>query len=281
MRAPTITRTPSARSAGRAVLALALVWAAGVAPVRAQAGVPSTPAALIQAMEAAAGRLDYDEASSLARTALERYAELTPDQLITVHTALGVLHHTRSEPVEARRQFAAALSIDPELRLESVLISPKTVEFFDAVRADLRAAGRAADPALAETRYVVLVDRRPTAAVRSLVAPGWGQFHKGDRTKGWAFAISAAATAAGALTTTISRADARADYLAAVTPEEIDETYRVYDRWHRARGAFVIGAAAVWAAALADALLTGAPDPPPVSIAPSSDGTGLSLRATF
>ena len=33
---------------------------------------------------------------------------------------------------EARRQFEAALSIDPALTLDPVLVSPKTVEFFDS-----------------------------------------------------------------------------------------------------------------------------------------------------
>ena len=257
-----------------ALLALALLTAS-----TALAQPASSPADLIRAMEDAVVRLDYDVAEARAREALARFDALTPDQLVTVHSALGVLLYARNEPVEARRQFEAALSLNPALSLDPVRTSPKTLEFFGEVRSDAvseAGGGTRAEPAV---RYVVLEDRRPGAALRSLAVPGWGQFHKGDRAKGWAFAAATGALVAGAFAAQGARAAAREDYLAAPTEAEAARRFAPYNRWHRARNALALGAGAVWAASALEALLTGGPEAPPsLAVEPAPEVVGLRLR---
>ncbi|WP_412062382.1 hypothetical protein [Rubrivirga sp. IMCC45206] len=237
------------------------------------AAAQPAPADLLRAMEDAVARLDSEAAEARAREALA--LDLSPDQLVTVHTTLGVLLHARGEPVEARRQFEAALSLDPALALDPVLVSPKTVEFFDEIQAKF--AAPQAGPVVPTIRYVVLEDRRPGAALRSLALPGWGQFHKGDRAKGWAFALAAGASLAATGAASAARASARDAYLAAVTPADAERLYPAYDRWHRTRAALAVGTAAVWAAAALDALATGAPSPP-ASVRPTPQGLALRVR---
>ncbi len=234
--------------------------------VAASAAAQPAPSAdaLVRAMDAAVERLDYEEAEARAREALARCDALTrcdalsPDQLVEVHTTLGVLLHTRGEPVEARRQFEAALSIAPDLRLDPVLVSPKTVEFFDGVRA--AAAPRESPAGPQEIRYVVVPDPRPAAALRSLVVPGWGQFYKGDRGKGWAFVVTAGALAAGTAAAHLVYLDADRDYTQAGRGADFAALNARRDRWYTTRGVLVRGAAAVWGAAALDALVSGGPE---------------------
>lgn len=259
----------------RAVL-LALLLAASAA---AQPG--TNPADLLVAMEAAVARFDYDAAEDRAREALARFDALSPDQLVTVHSTLGILLHAKDEPVEARRQFEAALSIDPALTLDPVLVSPKTVEFFDEVRATMATDGAAG--AAPELRYVLVEDRRTGAAFRSLLLPGWGQLYKGDRAKAVAFGLAAGAVTAATAVADLRRAAAREDYLATRGSEaEIAEAYDVYDRRYRLSSTLVRGAAVVWGAAMLDALLTGGPEPVQrLSVTPAEEGAGLRLTASF
>ena len=256
----------------RALLLAVLLTAAAAA----QPG----PADLLVAMEDAVARLDYATAEDRAREALARFDALTPDQLVTVHATLGILLHAQDEPVEARRQFEAALSIDPALTLDPVLVSPKTVEFFDEVRATMATStGAAAGPDL---RYVLIEDRRTAGALRSLVVPGWGQFYKGDRAKGWGFALAGGAAVTGLVVAETRYNAAREDYEAATSPSEASRLYESYDRWYQIRGAVVRGAAVVWGAAMLDALLTGGPEPVSrLSVEPAAEGIGLRLRAPF
>lgn len=253
------------------------VWLSVVLAVGAVAQPTTEAGDLLRAMTDAVARLDYEAAEARAREALGHFETLSPDQLVTVHSTLGILLYAQNQPVEARRQFEAALSIDRGLRLDSVLVSPKTVEFFDALRAE---AGPAEGPATpSEIRYVLLNDPRPAAALRSLAVPGWGQFHKGDRAKGWAFALAAGTAVLGTATATLARDAAREDYLAATTPDEAVARYPAYNRWQRTQAAFRIGAAAVWTAATLDALVSGGPTVPETRLRTRPSG-GVSLGLT-
>lgn len=234
-----------------------VVWALLLlaAPLAAQ---PLDAADRLRAVREATARLDYASAEARAREALANPAGLAPDDLVEIHAALGVVLHARGADVEAREQFLAALSINPALALDSVLVSPRTLDLLENVRA---AAGRTDAPTSA-VRYVVLVDRRPAAALRSAVLPGWGQLHKGDRGRGLAFAAGVGAAAIGTAVAHGAYNAARDRYRAATTREAAIETYAEANRLYRLRGVLGVAVAAGWTAAVVEALLTGAPRAP-------------------
>ena len=135
-----------------------------------------------------------------------------------------------------------------------------------------------ASPARGPTiRYVRVNDPRPSAALRSLAVPGWGQIHKGDRARGVVFGAAWAAGVAGTLGSHAARADARRAYLDAPTPEEATALYPAFDRWHKARAAFAIGTGVVWAAAVVDALASGGPEIPSDGLAVTPGGVALRI----
>lgn len=246
--------------------------------------VASAPAAqpdaagLLRAMQDAYARLDYETAEQRAREALDAYDAFSPDQLVHIHTTLGLILHTNNEPIEAEEQFAAALSLDPTLSLDPVLVSPKTLEFFDAVRT--RRGPSVPSGREPEVRYVRTRDPRPAATLRSLAVPGWGQLYKGERTKGWALVGVWGTLAGGTVAAHLLRADARQDYLDATTPDEIADRYDTYDAWHRARGALALGTLAVWTYATLDALVLGGPEPTgrALVLEPFGNGEAMGMR---
>jgi tetratricopeptide (TPR) repeat protein len=239
-------------------------------------------AGLLRAMQDAYARLDYATAEERAREALAAYDAFSPDQLVRVHTTLGLILYARNEPLEAEGQFAAALSLDPALTLDPVLVSPKTLEFFDAVRA--RRGADEPEGREPTVRYVRVPDPRPAATLRSLAVPGWGQLHKGERTKGWVLVGAWGALGGGTVAAHVLRAGARQDYLDAAEPDEIAARYATYDAWHRTRGALALGTVAVWAYAVLDALVLqgqgggGAFSWGPVGL---GEGVGVRLHVAF
>ena len=217
------------------------------------------PSGLLGAMRDAYARLDYTAAEHRAREALDAHDAFSADQLVEIHTTLGLILYARNEPLEAREQFQAALSLAPSLELDPLLVSPKTLEFFEGIRAAFTVGdGAMHAPAI---RYVRVHDPRPAATVRSLVLPGWGQLYKGERVKGWALAGLWGATVGGAVTAHVLRGQARSDYLDATDPAEVAERYDRFNAWHQTRNALALGAAAVWAYATLDALILGGPEP--------------------
>lgn len=245
------------------------------------AGAPAAQtdaAGLLRAMQDAYARFDYETAEQRAREALDAYDAFSPDQLVQVHTTLGLILHASNEPLEAEEHFAAALSLDPTLSLDPVLVSPKTLEFFDEVRARRSPT----DPAGREptVRYVRVRDPRPAATLRSLAVPGWGQLYKGERAKGWVLLGTWGALAGGTAAAHVLRAGARRDYLDATDPDEVASRYDTYNTWHRTRGVLALGTLAVWTYAALDALVLSGPgaEGRAFALEPFGDGEALGVR---
>lgn len=264
----------------RSLLLGMLVLLLGAEAARAQ----PDPAGLLAAMRDAYGRLDYDTAEQRAREALALHERLSADHLVETHVTLGLILYARNEPIEAREQFEAALSLAPNLRLDPLLVSPKTIAFFEEIRGDVEQSGTGArSPVI---RYVRVHDPRPAAALRSLAVPGWGQLYKGEAVKGWALVGVWGAAAGGTLVAHFKRQSAEEAYLAARDPQEIQDRYDDFNRWHKARGALALGLAAVWTYATLDALVLGGPEIPEVGAfelgpVPAGEAVGLGLRVRF
>jgi hypothetical protein len=171
----------------------------------------------------------------------------------------------------ARASFRVALSLDPSLSLNPRDVSPKIMAEFQAAKSAV--ASTPSDTA-SETRYLLLSDERPTAAVRSLVIPGWGQWTMERKTRGVVFASLGLVALGGYVVSGISEHNAREEYLSA-TGDDISSKYNTYNRWHKANDVFGYGVMMVWAGAVMDVLLG-----PPYHVHVSGTREFLSLGVT-
>lgn len=240
------------------VLLSALVWALCLQAASAQ----SQPVdSLLTQMRQAYEQLDYQRVQDRAAAVLASTDSLSPEQLIEVHTVLGVVGYSTGNEAEARRQFEAVLDIAPELLLDSAKYSPKILDFFEDVKSDRNRAAVPVDSV--EVRYVSLQDPIPAAAVRSLILPGWGQIYKGQRTKGGVFIGLWGTAATGLIASEIVYIHYARAYDKALTTED---SIRLYDRkntWFKVRNIVGLGAAAVWLYSYLDTVLW---QVPPVSV---------------
>lgn len=244
-------------------------------------GASAQPASadVVADIEEAYRQLDYDEAAAIARNALDNYGDFTVRQLAEIHTFLALIAYNRGELAGARRQFLSALQLAPDLELDPILVPPKIQQYFSDIRSEQGSAGQ--DVAEVVTRYVLVRDPRPEAALRSMLLPGWGQLHKGHSTKAYAFAGLFGASAAGAVLAHVRRSHAKDRYEAASTVREAVEFYGPYNAWHRARAGFIRAGALVWAVSYVDALLTGGLQPESRTISVRADPSAISVRLRF
>lgn len=256
------------------LLGLLLIGAAAAQPV-------PDPAGLVAEVEAAYERLEYDTAETLARGALTHYEVFSPDQLVRLHTLLGLLLYARGEALEAAAQFRAALTLDPTLTLDPLLVSPATIGFFEETKAAfLQEQAGGAEPG-GVVRYVAVYDPRPSAFVRSLALPGWGQRYKGETTKGWVLTGLWAAGLAGAVVSEVRYRQAREDYDSATDPATdpalVEALGDTMDTWYKVRNNALLGVGVVWVLAAFDAGLLGGPEPR-VALQPTVGGAALRVR---
>ncbi|MDX1439134.1 MAG: hypothetical protein R3284_04450 [Rubricoccaceae bacterium] len=220
----------------------------------ASAQVSGSPDELVRQVEQAYENLEYDEAESLARNALTSFDLFSPDQLVRIHTTLALVLFVQGEEFESAEQFRSALTLNPDLELDPVLVSPVTLEFFADVKQVFEEDRPAQAGAQGEIRYILVEDNRPGAAMRSLVLPGWGQRHKDQRSKGWLLTGLWAASAAASVYAHVQRNSAQEAYLEETDPSLVQDRYDTYSMWHKIRGGLLIGTAAVWTYAIVDAL---------------------------
>lgn len=209
-------------------------------------------------MRAAYEQFDYAAVERLAQEALDNYRAYAPGELAAIHVLLGRVRFAQGRPEAARAQFRAALSLQPALELDPLLVSPKVLELFRTVRQEISAAReRASETAAAGApRYVVLRDPRPAATLRSIVLPGWGQLYKGQEIKGWTLIGLWGGTLVGSGIAHLIRAEYRDAYLSATDPAVAKANYPRYSTWHKVRNSLLLGAALVWGYGVIDALLT-------------------------
>lgn len=248
-------------------------------------GVPdaiaqASPDAVVEQVRSNFRQLEFERVEVLAEDALEDHGRFSPGQLEELHTLLGLTYFYREREEEAHRQFAAALTLNPDLELDPLLVPPRAMAFFEQAKQTFLAE-RPEDVTAAELRYVLLHDPRPAAAMRSFLAPGWGQMYKAERAKGAILLGLWGLTAGGSLLAHMTRANAVREYEDAghvfpAEPEEIAALGDKMDRWHKIRNNLLLGAAVVWAYSAVDAVVTGGP-----TLQLTSGRPGLTFRARF
>ncbi len=197
-------------------------------------------------------KLEFDAALATAEDVLSQVEAYTLQDIAGVHTIAALILMSRNEQDEARTHFESALSADPALTLDPLLASPKVVAFFNQIKQETSPAPVDAGAA---TRYVKVYDQRPSAAMRSMLLPGWGQMYKGHRTRGAVMMAAWAVTTAGSITAHFVRANREDRYVRESDPLLVPERFADFDRWHKARNNLALAAAATWIVSYVDALL--------------------------
>lgn len=230
-----------------------------------------------QAMQAFE-QLDYQASKTLAEKILQSWQNYNVNELVEIHKILGVIHYTDGNVNEARSQFERALSLNTNAELDSVLISPKIISFYNEVKSQFSSTN--SKPS--EIRYVLIRDTRPAATVRSFFLPGWGQLYKGQKKKGCFLATATGLSLLTWGTLYVMQEKAHDDYLNAAIPSVIDEKYDRYNRLYKAQQISAIVTGFFWCYAVTDALLCPPPEKPStLSIVPSVSINTVYLTATL
>ncbi|MEM8484904.1 MAG: hypothetical protein AAF564_05115 [Bacteroidota bacterium] len=237
--------------------------------------------AVIRDIKGAYESLDFSVAEARIEAALEGFDRFTPAELGEIYTVYALILFTRNDQAGTRKQLALALQVNPALQLSPQDTPPQVIDILD----ELITLRNTASPAETELRYLVIEDVRPAAVMRSMILPGWGQLHKNERTKGIALMSAWGVSAAGALLSHTRRQQAEEDYLAALTPADIEDRYSTFNQWHKTRNNLIVAAAGIWVFSYVDALLkrpaAGKQSPVRLTYTPAPNQHNLTLRYSF
>lgn len=193
--------------------------------------------------------LQYERAVATGNRLLTGGGDFSPGDLAFLHRYMALANYNLGRQDSSRSHFRSLLSLRPDLRLDPAEVSPKIIEFFDGIRAEMETA----QPGTGFTRYVMVEDDRREALWRSALVPGWGQVHKGQWTRGLLVGGLFWGSVAALTWNALEEGDARDAYTAAVFPDDIAARYDDYNGYHRARQWWTVAAVSLWALNAVDA----------------------------
>jgi len=194
--------------------------------------------------------LNYRQAEHNAKQALLNYHKFTSAELVEVHKYLALIYYAQGKLDDSQKEFETSLSLNPDLVLSSLYVSPKIINFFNRVKTEFKLKSQT-DEKFA-LKYVFVEDKRIGAGLRSLALPGWGQIYKGEKKKGITLISLWTASLGGLLVTHLQYNNALQKYKDA-EEFKIESKYKTYNSLYKARNSIAVFAGALWLYAYFDA----------------------------
>ncbi len=199
-------------------------------------------------------RVEFREAIAAGRKALQESASLDREQLVSAHKYMAFSFFNLSQNDSARFHFFSLLSLKPDYEPGQAEASPKLRSFFDEIRKAYRSNNPTSAAESSLTRYVFVQDKRPAAAWRSMVLPGWGQYYKEQEQRAYYVGGGFATLGLATLGSYILERSYRSDYLDSNEPARIQELYDRYNTTQKWRKGLTLATAAFWLWNVGDAL---------------------------
>jgi hypothetical protein len=161
----------------------------------------------------------------------------------------------QGKPGLAKDHFTEILRRRPTHELDPVLTSPKILIVFN----EARTAFRAEQSAPRDTSAVRTAANAGSVTFRTIVFPGWEQWHDGRTNVGVLFGGAGILTLGGGIVFEFLRSAARKEYLAATDPDDIASKYQTYNRYAKAEVYAFAAFAVVYLASEIDVFLQHTP----------------------
>jgi hypothetical protein len=231
----------------------------------------------LQAVESKYNSGAYLSAEVEARRLLE-HTPLSDTAFVTLHKCIAFSLIAQGKPDIAREHFKSILTIDPEFSLDPVYTSPKILVVFNETKQSFLSSRKFSN----DDSTIRLKNSRTSISYRTILFPGWEQFHAGRTATGYIFLGAGVAALGAGISFEILRGSARKEYLAAMSPSDINSKYDDYNRYYKAEIASFVAFAIVYVASEIDVFAFD--HTPSFSIQPAlspSRGTTLSFNIRF
>lgn len=229
----------------------------------------------ISGIRSAYESFEYREVINLSASFL---AEADSSEMKKVNEVLlmkAVSHYALAEEAMTRRCFIDMLKNDKDARLDSAAVSPKIVDLFDRIKADFlemlpesRSQGTIVLPEGGQNKpepqkdysgELTLVrqqyDIYRSSVIRSLLLPGLGHLHLGEKTYGYILTGLAVVTAGTAAYYIMDTGIKENKYLAETQESTIRAAYSEYNSAYKLRNGFLTAFGLIWIYAQSDILL--------------------------
>ncbi|RMF56787.1 MAG: hypothetical protein D6748_12660 [Calditrichaeota bacterium] len=219
-----------------------LIFPGLVAPVFAQHS-----STLVMELETAYQNFDYPETDRLLSLALKEIDSFSLRDKIEIFKYAAFRQFQTGDSFKAAEFFWKLLEIDPTYSLDPVTTSPKLMTLFQKTKLDfLENLNQRISV------YQQQLVKQPTPW-RTLIFPGWEQYHRGYRWKGALWMTAGTGCLVGTIQAVFRTRQAKQDYEKATNPDDITATYNRYNRLYQSQFYWSYALIGVWISSQIDA----------------------------
>ena len=204
---------------------------------------------LVERIVIAYENFDYEQTDKLLSVALQNISNFSTAEQVKVFQYMAFRQFQKNLPQQAESYFRQILEIDPGFAPDPVTTSPKILLLFQKVKIDYL---EGLQLRLGDLESSLFKEER---AWRSLVFPGWEQFHRGYKKKGTMWATLATASLVGLGQAIVETRSRRDDYRSERDPALIPQKFDAYNRMFKTQFYWGYSVAAVWLSSHLDALI--------------------------
>ncbi len=207
---------------------------------------------------------EYVEVIRHSEMLLRKKQNLSNEALIELHQMRAISYYSMDSLTLAINAFSDILNINSEFQFDPVKTSPKIIAFFDGIRLNLATAqdtdalstNRAQSDSLAFFLAQSQVNNKLRSVMaRSILLPGWGHLHRGNRTKGWILTIASVTAVSSAIYFFDDSRTKEKAYLNETDLSKTDARYDAFNSAFKKRNVVMVAYALIWLYAQADLLI--------------------------
>ncbi len=229
------------------------------------------------------GRLEQAELAAFRL--LSRENLLTTIEQADVYRILAYIAIARDDLQSGQDYFHLALESNENLHLDRNLTSPKILSVFDEAKLNFKDVKRQREEASASVQRSYRL--RVEGGKMSILLPGLGQIHKGQKGRGYAFMTAAGLTISTLVYSQFRYNDAKKDYDNALLPAVATSAYDDYNSWSKTRNILGVTLGVIWIGSMMEAFISAPPEQAPdqqalqVGMGGPSGTPGLTLSLRF
>lgn len=195
---------------------------------------------LISQLIEAYNKFDYDKCRQLLNIAFQSIDRYPAEERKTIYQYAAFIAFENGNTTLAENHFWQALEIDPTFSPDPVTTSPKLLVLFQKTKiAFLQELNT-------RLQRVQLKAPRKAVAWRSILFPGWEQWHRGYKTRGAVLASAGIISLSGLVYSVYQTRHKKADYRNATSPDKITTYYETYNRSYQRQFYFGYALVASW-----------------------------------
>ncbi len=186
---------------------------------------------------------EYENIISITDSILKSNSKISIDDSIQIFYFRALSAYHLSDINLSEKSFKTLVNLDKNFVLDSAEVSPKIIAFFEQIKQrEIENSKKTSsktdnENSLYSLKNLIAREREiyRESIWKNLIMPGWGNFVRNEKTKGYFFSLTFSASLISSIYFYLDANSKEKDYLNEINPDKISEKYSIYNKSFKIR----------------------------------------------